>query len=321
MNPSGFLNTVKVFVEFIENGTRTPVLFFEGQITSLEMPLQNTSTLRCLSNTTRLTQINLEGAGIGIEKIAQLDTGTDNNAPVAEGVYVPESAMLPLSVSDDVQAYIHQTQLTQKEIANDALGTKDDTGFLTASDFKVQGGVFDDPVLLNYKTAYRYKTARSALEKLTKVETYLTTLLTDFENTPEVEEHISARGNIAFDTEAGRISRLPTDWVYDATGDRLFVLLSNPSRYIPDHLVEYRFATDSSHILREFDPTLVAYGLTTGDADTFYVLCGTATDLDPSDASVLDTEGYTRRFDASEATSDIQILKYIRSANWVDTFV
>ena len=128
-------------------------------------------------------------------------------------------------------------------------------------------------------------------------------------------------GNIAFDTEAGRISRLPTDWVYDATGDRLFVLLSNPSRYIPDHLVEYRFATDSSHILREFDPTLVAYGLTTDDADTFYVLCGTATDLDLSDASVLDTEGYTRRFDASEATSDIQILKYIRSANWVDTFV
>ena len=194
LNPSGFLNTVKVFVEFIENGTRTPVLFFEGQITNLEMPLQNTSTLRCLSNTTRLTQINLEGAGIGIEKIAQLDTDTDNNAPVAEGVYAPESAMLPLSVSEDVQAYIHQTQLTQKEIANDALGTKDDTGFLTASDFKVQGGVFDDPVLLNYKTAYRYKTARSALEKLTKVETYLTTLLTDFENTPEVEEHISARG-------------------------------------------------------------------------------------------------------------------------------
>ena len=322
LNPSGFMNTVQVYVEFLEGNAWIPELFFEGRITALDTPLSSQATLRCFSNTTRLTQIDLEGAGVGIEKIVQLDApASDDNMPVVEGTYTPESGLTPLSVSRDAEAHHHRDALGIKQVINDALGLKDNTGVLTASDFKTQGGRLGDPLLLRYKTAFRYKRVRHALEKLTKIASHLTTLHSDFENIQEVDAHISVLGNIAFNTEAGRITRLPVDWIYNTATDRLYALLSNPEHHIPDQFVEYRLDTDSSHILHEFDPAIAVYRLATSDYDTFHILCGTATALDRSDEASMDTEEFAIGLDSSLPSSEIRILKYIRTADWQADFI
>ena len=322
LNPSGFLNKVAVYVEFFKDGDWRPELFFEGRITKLNTPLAARATLVCFSNTTRLTQIGLEGAGVGIEKIAQLEASDlETQTPVVEGTYTPESGLTPLSVSKDAEAHHHRDGLSIKQVINNALGVKDNTGVLTDSDFKTQGGTLENPVLLRYKTAYRYKRVRHALEKLTKIASHLTTLHSDFENLEDVDVHISALGNIPFNTETGRITRLPVDWIYDSATDRLYVLLSNPEHHIPDQFVEYRLNTDSYHILHEFDMSIAVYRLSSSDFDTFYILCGTATALDRSDEASMDTEEFAIGFDSSLPSSEIRILKYIRTADWQADFI
>ena len=321
LNPNGFLNNVKVFVEFLDTGTWMPVLFFEGQITGIDTPLQEVATLQCFSNTTRLTQIELDGAGIGIQKIAQLESpDPDSTVPVVEGTYQAESGLVPLTAGEAL-AYHHTDCLTLKEVVNDALGTKDNTAFLSPSDLKTQGGRLENPVLLNFKTSWRYQKVREAFEKLTKIDAYLTSLYPDFEDVPEVDAHISVRGNIQFNTEHGRITRLPVDWVYDDTSERLYVLLSNPAAHIADQLVEYRVNTDSYSVLREFDATLACYRLTSPDSDTFYILAGASTDIDKSDADSLETEVLTRGYDSGGERSKVKILEYSREDDWLETFI
>ena len=258
LNPSGFMNRVEIFVEFLIDGSWQSFLFFQGQITALQTPLRKTTTLRCFSNTARLTLFELERSGVGIEKIAELTTSdTESDTPVVEGTYTPEGSLAPLTAAVTPEAYHHQDTLTLKEVINSALGIKDNTGYLSASDLKTQGGSLENPILLNFKTPYRYRTVRDAFEKLTKIQSNLTSFHPDFEDLPLVDPHISVRGNIQFNTEAGRITRLPTDWIYDPFAKSLYVLLSNPERHIPDQLVEYRLENDTTHVLREFDPDLV----------------------------------------------------------------
>ena len=260
LNPGGFLNRVEMFVEFLIGDAWKSFLFFQGQITALQTPLGATATLRCFSNTSRLTQFALERSGIGIEKIAELYTSdTESKTPVVEGTYIPERGLAPLTAHTTPEAYHHQDHLLLKEVVNNALGIKDNTGFLSASDLKTQGGLLEDPILLNFKTAYRYRSVRDAFEKLTKIGGNLTSFHPDFEDLPEVDPHISVRSNIQFNTELGRITRLPSDWIYDPFSKSLYVLLSNPERHIPDQLVEYRLESDTSHILHEFDPDIACY--------------------------------------------------------------
>ena len=322
LNPNGFLNNVKVYKEFLVSGVWESELFFEGQITKVDTPTKDEAILQCFSNTTRLTQIDLEGAGIGIEKIAVLESTevSENLLPVVEGTYTPETGLAPLSAGD-AQAFHHTDCLNLKDVVNDALGIKDNSAFLSASDLKTQGGTLDAPVLLNFKTAYRYQKVRTAFEKLTKVSAYLTSLYPDFEDLPEVEPHISVCGNIQFNTEPGRITRLPVDWILDETARRLYVLLSNPAPHIRDQLVEYRIETDSYHVLREFDASEAVYRIASSDYDTFYILCGASTDIDKSDPNAEDTQAFTRGFDSSEPTSKIKVLEYARADDWLETFI
>ena len=322
LNPGGFMNRVEVFVEFLTAGEWQSFLFFQGQVTALQTPLRKTSTLRCFSNTSRLTQFELERSGVGIEKIVELTTSdAASKTPVVEGTYTPEQGLAPLTAATAPEAYHHQDTITLKEVVNSALGVKDNTGYLSASDLKTQGGVLEDPILLNFKTAYRYRSVRDAFEKLTKIESSVISFHPDFEDLPLVDPHISVRGNIQFNTEPGRITRLPTDWIYSPFSKSLFVLLSNAEHHIPDQIVEYHLETHSYHVLHEFDANVTCYRLASADFDTFYILCGASTDLDRSDPENSDSERFARGLDSSIATSAIQILTFVRSADWVETFI
>ena len=322
LHPSGFLNRVEVFVEFLIDEAWQSFLFFQGQITALQMPLSPTSTLRCFSNTARLRQFELERSGVGIEKIAELTTSdAASKTPVVEGMYISERGLAPLTAGAAPEAYHHQDPITLKAVVNDALGIKDNTGYLSASDLKTQGGILEDPILLNFKTAYRYRRVRDAFETLTKIENSVISFHPDFEDLPEVDPHISVRGNIGFNTEVGRITRLPTDWIYSPFSKSLYVLLSNPEHHISDQLVEYRLESDSYHVLHEFDSNLTCYRLASADFDTFYILCGASTDLDGSDPESADSERFALGLDSSVEPSEIQILTYIKSEGWVETFI
>ena len=322
LNPGGFQNGVEVFLELRIDGEWESFSVFQGQISGLQMPLADASILRCFSNTTKLSKTELTESGIGINKIIELELlNSESNQLVIEGTYSPETAMVPLTVSEAPEAYHHQDALTLKDVSNSLLGTKDGTARLSVSDLRTQGGALDNPLLLNYKTAYRYKNTKHAFDDLTKNSSILTTLFADFQDVPETYPHITAIGNLQFNTERGRITRLPTSWLHDPIANRLYALLSNPSDTLGDQLVSYDIDTDSHQVLYTFDAALTCYAITTADYENFYILCGASTDIDYSDPLSEDSEAFTRSFDASEADSKIKVLHYIHSHSWADTFI
>ena len=84
--------------------------------------------------------------------------------------------------------------------------------------------------------------------------------------------HIVNHGSFAFDTDNSRIVRIPVDWEYDPTQDRIFVLLSNPSTAIKDRIVEYDRETHISRVVFEFDNDIRVYRIARLSSTVYYIL-------------------------------------------------
>ena len=315
LNPNGFLNRVNISVEFKQaDNTYDRVLFFEGQIVGLEMPIRAVATLRCLSSASRLTKTNIEGLGIGIPKIAVLTNDDERKEPIVEGAYSPESSLAPLDIDDDVEVYHNETALTAKDVANSALGVKDNTGVLSESSFNVQGGILDTPLLLRYKSVYRFIPMAQAFEKLSKSEAAFSSVLSAFDDISDVDAHVSVRASLGYNTEEGRIVRLPSDWMYNATTSRLYFLMSSEASYIKDRLIEYSLDTHTYKILHEFTESRHVIRMASGDFNTFYFITTPALDFSKSDALI-------RNYDSRSDDADIKIIRYVVSTSTQSDFI
>ena len=320
LNRNGYLNSIAIYLETLESsGWASQGTLFEGFINQWMESLNAVQvTLICIDNTYHLRQTTLAGAGLGKPVKAMVYAPDDTAEAVREGQYTPETSLTPLNVDVDASAYAHDRAIALKSVMNRPEGVLvDRTGYLTDSDLKTQGGYIEDvpALLIDFRTQHRQRQVSWIADALAKVgQVY--SVDTDFGGVSETD-HISVSGNLAFATETGRILRYPVDWIHDATNDRLYVLLSNPSDAIRDQLIVYHRTTDISCVLQEFDASLRLMQLASSDFDTFYILATQATGAEvdksrkPSDT---DTQSLTLGYDASErATSSIW--KYTHTAD------
>ena len=317
LNAYGYGNQIEIYIDYLVNDEWEAFLIFQGQITGLSAPLAAVSKLQCFSSINRYTRQELTARDIGIPKVAELtSTESQQDTPIQEGLYFPESEFLPLTVASDPRAYHHETELTLKEVRNNALGARDNTGFLSDSDLKTQGGVLEDPLLLKTFVGYQYRPVKSAIEALTKSQESPISVYARFDDVQEVGPHVSVRGSIAHNTETGRTVRFPTDWVYDPHNRQLFILLANAGRHVRDQLVVYRLSSDSYHVLTSFDADRACYKLASSDFNTFYILSTDAAETDGSDPAAVFSEAEARKLDGGG-----EILQYVSSENWTDVLV
>ena len=324
LNQNGHLNTVDIYLEYLQDNTwRTQRILFEGLILKWEESIKNIQvTLNCVDASFFLRQIQIAGSGHGIPKLAALYPPPNaETEPVKEGVYTPDTALLPLNLDKQAKAWVHTETLELKDVVNQPETLLERKGFLSDADLKTQGGYLEDAlsVLLQFRTNPRNRKAAALVDALTKLGRVYS-VDTDFEAYAK-DAHISTNGNIAFNTESGRILRLPVAWLHDDTTDRVYVLLSNSSNTIADELGVYDVEKDIYRVLESFDPSLAVLQLATTDFDTFYILAAPAIDaaVDRSAADV-DTDTVALGYDAAEGAKST-ILKYVHADDWTMTLV
>ena len=202
LNPSGYLNNIRLFIEtapFGSNPTWTAYLLFEGSILEFDETVADVEvTLGCVDSSYQFEQTQLSQSGLGLPKIAQLDPPDTAGFDTNEGNYTPENALVPLDV-DGIRsaAYAHTHRLTLKQVANSIEGiSRDNTGYLEADALKTQGGYYDEPLLLDFKTALRRIPLNAALTKIaTLLPNY--TVISDVEPI-STDWHIATHGNVGF---------------------------------------------------------------------------------------------------------------------------
>ena len=124
------------------------------------------------------------------------------------------------------------------------------------------------------------------------------------------------RGSVPFSVEDTRITRLITDWVHDATNDRLLMLPSNPEGHVADLLVKYDIDGDSYRILHTFDTGISVHRITRRTSTDYYILSAKAISQDRSASALpraIDSTGYA--YDSIAEGSEIKILRYNASTD------
>ena len=331
LNRNGYLNTIKIYFDAFEGGRWVEkTLLFEGLINKWNESITDIQvTLGCVDNTYFLRQTDLGNRrGIGKPIRIPLFPPEDVTAEtVVEGIYTPETGIAPLNVGRNALAKHHTRDLTLKSLMNRHEGVFiDDTGFLSATDLKTQGGYLSpqtSPILLDSETALLKKTAHSAVEALATADPdRFYSVYTDVETSVD-KPYVSSNGNLAFHTASGRILRTPADWIHDATENILYALLSNASDAAEDQLVSYDIAKDQSRVMQTFDASLEALQLTSRDFNVFYVLTAPAADITvdrSAESPDPDTDTLRLNYDTAEG-ANAKILKYTHSDRHVATHV
>ena len=331
LNRNGYLNTIKIYFDAFEsNQWVEKTLLFEGLINKWSESITDIQvTLGCVDNTYFLRQTDLGNRrGIGKPIRIPLFPPEDVTAEtVVEGIYTPETGIAPLNVGRNALAKHHTRDITLKSLMNRHEGVSiDDTGFLSATDLKTQGGYLapqTSPILLDSEIALLKKTAHSAVEALATADPdHLYTVDTDIEAFVDAP-YVSSNGNLAFYTASGRILRTPIDWIHDATENILYALLSNASDAAEDQLVSYDIAKDQYRVMQTFDASLAVGQLTSRDFNVFFIMTVPALDagIDRSaETPDPDTDTLGLNYDTAEG-ANAKILKYTHSDRHVATHV
>ena len=117
---------------------------------------------------------------------------------------------------------------------------------------------------------------------------------------------------MAFSVEPTRTTRLPVDWVYGDSTNRILILLSNPESHISDQLVQYDIDGDSYRVLHTFDKGTAVHRIERRNATNYYILTSAKIQQDRSAGGPLprpnDSTGYAS--DSVSEGSEIKIYHY-----------
>ena len=237
LNPAGFKEHIKVCVESLVDGRYVSHLLFSGTIHKSDEMISDAGVqLTCVDESKSMQETLVEDFGT-LEKWDTLRRQSDE--ATFEGMYVPEGSLLPMQISGS-KAFNDQIQMILRRLALPSEGPAiPNTGHLTPSQFLTSGGYLETNPLLMFKTQHRSEDVRFLINQLA-----LNKIVYNAEiDLPAVElddPFILNRGSVAFSVERTRNTRILTDWVYDATNERILMLLSNPERHISDLLIQYQ---------------------------------------------------------------------------------
>ena len=247
LNAGGFQNAVKIYLKYLDGSEN---LHFSGVINESFVPIKGaTLKLNCSDISSRLRKALVQSFGT-LEKWDALRKQSDEDSYV--GVYVPDPGLGQMQVGTGIA----RSDRTELEISRLALPSEglapENTGYMTATEFRTAGGFLDEHPLLRFMGEHLSEDVRFLIHQLAiNKEVYNTEI--DIPGVEVKDPFLLNRGSIAFSVEQTRTTRLPVDWVYDSTNNRILILLSNPEGHISDLLVQYNLSSDSYRVLHTFD--------------------------------------------------------------------
>ena len=313
LNPGGYQEEIKIYRESLVNDVWVESLLFIGVI---QGQVERISAVE-VNITANDISVELERSFISdfgtLEKWDSLRQQSDEAN--IEGVYVPEGSLLPVQ-PQVAKAWSDRTALTLRRLQLPTQGPPlANTGYLTASDFRTSGGFLQTPPVLEFKTLPRAEDVTFLVNQLALAESVYNTHI----QLPEVvldDPTLFNRGSVPFSVENTRITRLITDWVHDATNDRLLMLLSNPEGHIADRLVQYNIARDSFRTLYTFAKDIKAHRIERRNATNYYILTSAEITQDRSAVGTPRTVDKTAyAYDSAADGSRIRIHHYNASTN------
>ena len=310
LNAGGFQNAVKIYTEHFDgNGNWIENLLFTGLILESFEPISDaTFKMNCVDISSRLRKALAQDFGT-LEKWDSLRKQSDEDS--FEGTYVPERSLLPMQVGTGI-ARSDRTELEISRLELPSEGpAEENTAYMTPMELKTAGGFLDANPLLRFKTEHRSEDVRFLVSQLaTNKEVYNTEI--DIPGVTVDEPFLLNRGSVAFSVEQTRTTRLPADWVYDSTNDRILILLSNPESHIADQLVQYDIDGDSYRVLHTFDKSIAVHRIERRNATNYYILTSAKIQQDRSAGGPLprpnDSTGYAS--DSLAEGSEIKIYHY-----------
>ena len=319
LNPSGILNRVTIFLETLRDPGGDgwdAYLLFEGVILENTTPVEAAeATLTVVDATYFLRKQQLNDMSKGIRKIAQLtgETRAENSdTEILEGQYTVPEPLQP-ALPDSAEAVVGQTTFELKPVQNrKTLSSVNETAYLTPSQLLTQGQVTEEP-LLKFRTPEKRVSLQNAITRATRPYdgTVPWNPQTDLATKHLSENAFQSRGNPVFDTELGRTERYPVDWIYDNTGRKIYLLLSNPATVIRDRLIVFDVDHGTSTVLYEFESSRSVHAIASADFEKFYILTAEKLTLDRG-TEVPPTETVTQgmQYNSAAYQSDTRIIEY-----------
>ena len=313
LNAGGFQNAVKIYTEHFDgNGNWIENLLFTGLILESFEPISDaTFKMNCVDISSRLRKALAQDFGT-LEKWDSLRKQSDEDS--FEGTYVPERSLLPMQVGTGI-ARSDRTELEISRLELPSEGpAEENTAYMTPMELKTAGGFLDANPLLRFKTEHRSEDVRFLVSQLAiNKEIYNTEI--DIPGVTVDEPFLLNRGSVAFSVEQTRTTRLPADWVYDSTNDRILILLSNPESHISDQLVQYDIDGDSYRVLHTFDKGTAVHRIERRNATNYYILTSVKIQQDRSARQLPrpnDSTGYA--YDSVSEGSEIKMYRYSTSS-------
>ena len=283
LNPGGFQNAIKIYtVHFDRDGHTVENLLFSGVILESSEPLQRaTFKLNCVDISSQLHKALVQAFGT-FEKWDTLRKQSDTDS--YEGIYLPEASLAPMQVGTGT-ARSDRTDLRIQRLALPSEGLAPaNTGYLTPTTLRTAGGFLPVDPLGRFNAEPRSEDVRSLINQLAiNKEIYNTEI-----DIPGVEvdaPFLLNRGSVAFSVEQTRTTRVPVDWVYDSTQNRVLLLLSNPEGHLSDLLVESDLDSGTSRVLHAFDrggTGIVVHRIERRNSNTYYILASAKISQDRS---------------------------------------
>ena len=308
LNPSGFQAPIVVYLESLVNGEYVRSLLFSGNIREPAMSINDAEVqLRADDISAQLRNALISDFGT-LEKWDRLRQQSDE--ATFEGVYAPEGSLLPMQLQSG-KAWEDRTALTLSEFPLPSEGPPQaNTAHLTAADLRTSGGFLESDPILTFKTTPRSEDVKFLFKQLS-IHSEVYQIEIDIPVVERSDPFILNRGSVPFSVENTRITRLPTDWIYDSTNDRLLILLSNPEAHISDLLVQYDLTSDAYRILHTFDSDISVHRIARRTSTDYYLFAARAIGQNRSAPTLprpIDSTGYA--YDSIAEGSEIKILRY-----------
>ena len=316
LNAGGFQNSVKIYTKHSDG---TEHLLFLGLINESFEPIgEATFKLNCVDISSRLRKALVQDFGT-LEKWDALRKASD--AASYAGSYVPERSLSPMQVGTG-RARSDRTDVDIRRLALPSEGpVAENTGYMTPTAFLTAGGFLETNPLLRFKAEHQSEDVRFLINQLARnKEVYNTEI--DIPGVEVAEPFLLNRGSIAFSVEQTRTTRLPVDWVYDSTQNRMLILLSNPEAHIADLLVQYDIASDSYRVLHTFGKDIAVHRIVRRSGTQYYILTSAKITEDRSATELpRQTDRTAYASDSAAAGSTCRIYHFNASTNVLSSFV
>ena len=308
LNPGGFQNAVKVCTRHFDGNNWIENLLFSGLIIESFEPISEvTFRLNCVDISSQLRNALVQNFGT-LQKWDALRRQSDEDN--FEGIYVPDRSLQPIQ-PESVCAWSGNTALTLSRLQLPSEGTAPpNTAYATKSDLRTGGGYLNANPIAKYKTQHRSEDVRFLINQLATNKGVFNTHV-DIPGVEVANPFLLNRGSVAFSVENTRVTRLPVDWIHDASNNRILILLSNPEKHISDLLVRYDLNTDFYRVLYVFDKDIKVHQIERRSSTNYYILTSKPISQDRSAPNLprpIDTTAYA--YDSTAADSEIKIYHY-----------